>query len=85
MIVGAFAERMRFSAVLLFAGAWSLLVYAPVAHWVWGGGLLSEWGLMDFAGGTVVHITAGVAAVVAAVTLGPRRGFPGHHATSLTT
>ena len=78
LIVGAFAERMRFSAVLLFAGAWSLLVYAPVAHWVWGGGLLSEWGLMDFAGGTVVHITAGVAAVVAAVTLGPRRGFPGH-------
>ena len=77
LIVGAFAERMRFGAALLFAGAWSLLVYAPVAHSVWGGGLLSEWGLMDFAGGAVVHITAGVAAVVAAVTLGPRRGFPG--------
>ena len=78
LIVGGFAERMRFSAVLLFVGAWSLLVYAPVAHWVWGGGWLAERAFMDFAGGTVVHVTAGTAAVVAAMTLGPRRGFPTH-------
>ena len=80
LIVGGFAERMRFSAVLLFAGAWSLLVYAPVAHWVWGGGWLGvdKLGLLDFAGGAVVHLTAGTAAVVAAMTLGPRRGFPNH-------
>ena len=78
LIVGGFAERMRFSAVLLFTVFWSLLVYAPITHWVWGGGFLLEWGLMDFAGGTVVHITAGTAAVVAALTLGPRRGFPEH-------
>ena len=87
LIVGGFAERMRFSAVLLFTTFWSLLVYAPIAHWVWGGGLLSgdgwfgQWfgtGVMDFAGGTVVHITAGTAALVAAVVLGPRRGFPDH-------
>ena len=76
LIVGAFVERIRFSAVLLFTAFWSLLVYAPIAHWVWGGGWLGEMGLMDFAGGTVVHITAGTAAVVAAVVLGPRRGFP---------
>ena len=76
LIVGAFVERIRFSAVLLFTAFWSLLVYAPIAHWVWGGGWLGEIGLMDFAGGTVVHITAGTAAVVAAVVLGPRRGFP---------
>ena len=81
LIVGGFAERMRFSAVLLFTGAWSLLVYAPVAHWVWGGGLLGADGklhVLDFAGGTVVHLTAGTAAIVAAMTLGPRRGFPDH-------
>ena len=78
LIVGAFVERIRFSAVLLFTAFWSLLVYAPIAHWVWGGGWLGEIGLMDFAGGTVVHITAGTAAVVAAVVLGPRRGFPEH-------
>ena len=81
LIVGGFAERMRFSAVLLFAGAWSLLVYAPVAHWVWGGGWLGSDGnfqVLDFAGGTVVHLTAGTAAIVAAMTLGPRRGFPDH-------
>ena len=87
LIVGGFAERMRFSAVLLFTALWSLLVYAPIAHWVWGGGLLSsdgwfgEWfgvGVMDFAGGTVVHITAGTAALVAAVVLGSRQGFPDH-------
>ena len=78
LIVGAFVERMRFSAVLLFTALWSLLVYAPITHWVWGGGWLGELGLMDFAGGTVVHVTAGTAAVVAAVTLGSRRGFPSH-------
>ncbi len=78
LVVGAFVERMRFSAVLLFTAFWSLLVYAPIAHWVWGGGWLGAVGLMDFAGGTVVHVTAGTAAVVAAVVLGPRRGFPGH-------
>ena len=78
LIIGAFVERMRFSAVLLFTAFWSLLVYAPIAHWVWGGGWLGELGLMDFAGGTVVHITAGTAAVVAAMVLGPRRGFPEH-------
>ena len=76
LIVGAFAERMRFSAVLLFTAVWALLVYAPVAHWVWGGGWLQTLGLMDFAGGTVVHVAAGTAAIVAALTLGPRRGFP---------
>ncbi|NIP16265.1 MAG: ammonium transporter [Pseudomonadales bacterium] len=76
LIIGGFAERMRFSAMLIFSGAWLLLVYAPVCHWVWGGGWLGELGLMDFAGGTVVHVTAGVAAVVAALTLGSRRGFP---------
>ena len=78
LIIGAFAERMRFSAVLLFTALWSLLIYSPVAHWVWGGGWLGDMGLMDFAGGTVVHVTAGTAAVVAAMVLGPRRGFPGH-------
>ena len=78
LIVGAFVERMRFSAVLLFTAFWTLLVYSPITHWVWGGGWLGELGLKDFAGGTVVHVTAGTAAVVAAVTLGPRRGFPSH-------
>lgn len=75
LIIGGFAERMRFSAVLLFSAAWLLLVYAPITHWVWGGGWLAEMGLLDFAGGTVVHVTAGVAALVAAVVLGPRKGF----------
>ena len=75
LIVGGFAERMRFSAVMLFSAAWLLLVYAPITHWVWGGGWLAEMGLLDFAGGTVVHVTAGVAALVAALVLGPRRGF----------
>ena len=77
LIVGGFAERMKFSAMLLFSAVWSLLVYVPVTHWVWGGGWLAEMGLYDFAGGTVVHITAGVAALVAAIVMGPRRGFPG--------
>ena len=76
LIVGGFAERMRFSAVLWFSAIWLVLVYAPVCHWVWGGGWLSDMGFMDFAGGAVVHINAGVAALVAAVMLGNRRGFP---------
>lgn len=75
LIVGAFAERMRFSAMLLFCSIWMLAVYAPVCHWVWGGGWLGAMGLKDFAGGTVVHITAAVAALVAALVMGPRRGF----------
>ena len=76
LIVGAFAERMRFSAMLLFSALWLMVVYAPITHWVWGGGWLGEMGLLDFAGGTVVHITAGVGALVAALVLGNRRGFP---------
>jgi len=76
LIVGGFAERMRFSAILLFTILWLLLVYTPICHWVWGGGWLGEMGLLDFAGGTVVHITAGVAAIVTAMVLGNRRGFP---------
>jgi len=76
LIVGAFAERMKFSAVLLFTAFWLILVYAPICHWVWGGGWLSDIGFMDFAGGSVVHINAGVAAIVAAVVLGNRKGFP---------
>jgi Amt family ammonium transporter len=75
LIVGGFAERMRFSAMLLFSTLWLVLVYAPVCHWVWGGGWLGAMGLQDFAGGTVVHITAAVAALVAALMIGPRRGF----------
>lgn len=76
LIIGAYAERMKFSAVLLFSALWLLAVYAPVTHWVWGGGWLAQMGVYDFAGGIVVHITAGVAALVAAVVLGPRHGFP---------
>ena len=76
LIIGGFAERMKFSAVLLFSGLWLLAVYAPITHWVWGGGWLGQMGLYDFAGGTVVHITAGAAALVAALVLGPRKGFP---------
>lgn len=76
LIVGAFAERMRFSAMLLFTSLWMLIVYAPVAHWVWGGGWLAEMGFRDFAGGAVVHVTAGGAAIVAALVLGSRKGFP---------
>ena len=76
LIVGAFAERMRFSAMLLFSALWLIVVYVPITHWVWGGGWLGEMGLLDFAGGTVVHITAGVGALVAALVLGNRRGFP---------
>ncbi|EAS46486.1 ammonium transporter [gamma proteobacterium HTCC2207] len=76
LIVGAFAERMRFSAMLLFSALWLVAVYSPITHWVWGGGWLGEMGLLDFAGGTVVHITAGVGALVAALVLGNRKGFP---------
>ncbi len=77
LVVGGFAERMKFSSMLLFSGLWSTLVYAPVCHWVWASdGWLYKLGLLDFAGGTVVHITAGVAALVAAVVLGKRQGFP---------
>jgi Amt family ammonium transporter len=76
LIVGGFAERMRFSAVLWFSGLWLLLVYIPVCHWVWGGGWLAKLGVLDFAGGIVVHVNAGVAALVAALVLRQRRGFP---------
>ena len=76
LIVGAYVERIRFSAVLLFSALWLLVVYAPVAHWVWGGGWLAQLGVMDFAGGIVVHVTAGVSALVVAWMLGHRRGFP---------
>jgi Amt family ammonium transporter len=76
LVVGGFAERMRFGACLLFAALWFLAVYAPVCHWVWGGGWLGELGVKDFAGGIVVHITAGAGALTAALVLGSRRGFP---------
>lgn len=76
LIVGGFAERMRFSSMLIFSSLWLLVVYAPVTHWVWGGGWLGEKGVMDFAGGLVVHLTAGVAALVAAIKMGSRKGFP---------
>ena len=78
LIVGAFAERMRFSTMLVFSILWLLAVYVPITHWVWGGGWLGQMGLLDFAGGTVVHITAGVAALVAALVIGKRKGFPEH-------
>jgi Amt family ammonium transporter len=77
LIVGAFAERMKFSAMMWFMAIWVTVVYAPVCHWVWGGGWLSDMGALDFAGGTVVHINAGVAALVAALVLGKRKGYPG--------
>src|SRR4029079_16437214 len=76
LISGAIVERMRFSAYLLFISLWSIVVYAPVAHWVWGGGGLSKMGALDFAGGTVVHVNAGVAALVAAIVIGRRRDYP---------
>ena len=76
LIIGAFVERIKFSAMLIFISLWMLIVYVPVTHWVWGGGILSSWGTMDFAGGIVVHATAGTAALVTALTLGKRRGFP---------
>ena len=76
LIVGSFAERMRFSALLIFSVVWVVVVYAPVAHWVWGGGWLGAMGALDFAGGTVVHINSGIAALVAAMMIGQRHGFP---------
>lgn len=76
LMVGAFVERIKFSAVLIISAAWLLIVYAPVTHWVWGGGWLAERGVMDFAGGIVVHVTAGASAAVIAVMLGARSGFP---------
>ena len=76
LIIGAFVERIKFSAMLIFIRLWMLIVYVPVTHWVWGGGILSSWGTMDFAGGIVVHATAGTAALITALTLGKRRGFP---------
>ncbi len=76
LMIGAFVERIKFSAMLIFLSIWLLIVYVPVTHWVWGGGILSSWGVMDFAGGIVVHATAGTAALVTALTLGKRRGFP---------
>ncbi len=76
LVIGAYAERVRFSGMLLFSLLWLLFVYAPIAHWVWGDGWLQQLGLMDFAGGTVVHLNAGIAALVAALVLGPRKGFP---------
>lgn len=90
LMVGAFAERMKFSAMLIFSAVWLLLVYVPVTHWVWGGGWLAEMGLLDFAGGTVVHITAGVGALVAAMVLGNRNGYgktpmPPHNLTMTVT
>ncbi len=77
LIVGAYVERIKFSAVLWFSGAWLLIVYAPVAHWVWGGGWLAQQGTLDFAGGLVVHATAGASALLLAHMLGKRDGFPG--------
>ncbi|HYN79000.1 MAG TPA: ammonium transporter [Lamprocystis sp. (in: g-proteobacteria)] len=76
LMVGAFAERMKFSALMWFMALWLTLVYIPVAHWVWGGGWLGTLGVLDFAGGTVVHINAGIAGLVAAIVIGKRKGFP---------
>ena len=76
LISGAIVERMRFSAYVLFISLWSIVVYAPIAHWVWGGGWLAKWGALDFAGGTVVHVNAGVAALVTAIVVGKRQEYP---------
>ncbi len=76
LISGAIVERMRFSAYVVFISLWALFVYSPVAHWVWGGGWLAKWGALDFAGGTVVHVNAAIAALVAAVLLGKRKDYP---------
>lgn len=76
LIVGGFAERMKFSAMLWFSTLWLVVVYMPICHWIWGGGWLADMGVKDFAGGIVIHINAGIAALVAALVLGPRRGFP---------
>ncbi len=76
LIVGAYPERIKFGAVMLFSGLWLIIVYAPVTHWIWGGGWLGKMGVLDFAGGLVVHLTAGISALVIASALGGRRGFP---------
>ena len=76
LVIGAYVERIKFSTVLIFSGAWLIVVYAPVTHWIWGGGIMAGWGVLDFAGGIVVHATAGTAALVAAIVLGKRRNFP---------
>jgi len=76
LISGSIVERMRFSAYVAFISLWALVVYSPIAHWVWGGGWLAQWGALDFAGGTVVHVNAAVAAVVAAVVVGKRTEYP---------
>jgi len=76
LVIGGFAERMRFSSLIWFGILWLALVYVPIAHWVWGGGWLQQRGVMDFAGGTVVHINAGIASLVAALAMGRRKGFP---------
>ena len=76
LIIGAFAERMRFGSVVLFTALWLFIVYVPVTHWIWGGGWLAELGVLDFAGGLVVHLTAGVTALLLAVMIGRRIGFP---------
>ncbi|MDA0998316.1 MAG: ammonia channel protein, partial [Proteobacteria bacterium] len=75
LITGAFADRMKFSSMLVFMGAWVLIIYSPICHWVWGGGFLGKAGVLDFAGGTVVHINAGVAGLVTAIVLGKRSGY----------
>ena len=77
LIVGAFAERMKFSAMLIFTTIWTILSYLPIWHMAWGGGLFHHWNVLDFAGGTVVHINAGIAGLVACIMLGKRRGYPG--------
>ena len=88
LFIGAFVERVRFGWLLAFSGAWLLLVYVPVAHWLWGGGWLSQMGALDFAGGIVVHTTAGVTALLTAIMVGKRHGFPQHlmlpHSPALT-
>ena len=76
LISGAIVERMRFSAYVVFISLWMIVVYSPIAHWVWGGGWLAQWGALDFAGGTVVHVNAAVAALVAAIVVGKRREYP---------
>jgi Amt family ammonium transporter len=76
LIIGAFVERVKFLTAMLFSAGWFLLAYVPVCHWIWGGGWLAQRGVLDFAGGIVVHVNAGVAALVAALMVGPRRGFP---------
>ena len=76
LIIGAYVERIRYAAVLLFSGLWLLIVYVPVTHWIWGGGWLAQLGTMDYAGGLVVHLTAGISALIIAWRLGPREGFP---------